>query len=220
MSKALNLWTPNEKTVYLPSPRRVVRSHEALHAANALSARICLQEAPASSSDPQGQALRELRIRRDMDPVLLATQACISLRQLLQLESGETSLFYSKSLRNQAGRRVATLLGAQWDTLGQLPPEPEAPPATGVVMSLVPPATRQAREEEAVAGIGKVLHKPATDTLVTPPAETAQMAPPREVPVAKRRGFGWLWSLLGVLACAAAGYAMVTAGVVPFQRFA
>ena len=68
-------------------------------------------------TDPRGMALRQLRIERQLDPASLATQACISVPQLLQLENGESSLFYSEGLRNQTGRRVAALLGADWDAL-------------------------------------------------------------------------------------------------------
>ena len=72
---------------------------------------------PSNGSDPQGMALRQLRLNSTLSAAQLASLACISLPQLLQLENGEDSLFYSASLRNQAGRRVAKLLGADWDRL-------------------------------------------------------------------------------------------------------
>ncbi len=92
------------------------RTSNALMTANN-RARSELGLAPGASQDTRGQALRMLRLQQQVDPAELATQACISLRQLFQLETGATSLFYSDSLRNQAGRRVAGLLGADWDQL-------------------------------------------------------------------------------------------------------
>jgi len=93
------------------TPRRT-----ALLAANT-RARSELMAEPDTGADARGQALRNLRLQQQRDPVVLATEACISLRQLFQLETGAHSLFYSPGLRNQAGRRVATILGADWDRL-------------------------------------------------------------------------------------------------------
>jgi hypothetical protein len=72
-----------------------------------------------STRDPHGRMLRQLRIQLGMDPSLLATNACLSLSQLYELEDGGDSRFYSESLRRQAGRRVARLLGADWDRMAQ-----------------------------------------------------------------------------------------------------
>ena len=76
-----------------------------------------LGHAAQSTGDLKGQALRQLRVQLGIDPSLLATQACMSLSQLYELEDGGNSRFYSDSLRRQAGRRVARLLGADWDNL-------------------------------------------------------------------------------------------------------
>jgi Helix-turn-helix domain len=72
-----------------------------------------------TSDDPKGRVLRQLRVQSGMDPSDLATQACMSLSQLYELEEGGHSRFYSDSLRRQAGRRVARLLGADWDNIEQ-----------------------------------------------------------------------------------------------------
>lgn len=73
---------------------------------------------PIQGTDPQGAALQQLRLARNLDAATLASQACLSVPQLYELENGHASLFYSTGLRNQAGRRVAALLGADWDALG------------------------------------------------------------------------------------------------------
>ena len=76
-----------------------------------------LGHAMDTPGDPRGRQLRQLRLQHGIDPSLLATQACMSLSQLYELENGGHTRFYSDSLRRQAGRRVARLLGADWDAL-------------------------------------------------------------------------------------------------------
>lgn len=116
----LNEWRLREGNRTVTSNRRPYPGG-ALTAANQ-RAQAEIAHTGMQAGDARGEHLRLLRTRQNKDPVLLATQACISLRQLYQLESGETSLFYSPGLRNQAGRRVALLLGVQWDDLGQAAP--------------------------------------------------------------------------------------------------
>lgn len=74
--------------------------------------------------DPKGRVLRHLRLQQGIDPSSLATRACMSLSQLYELENGGHSRFYSESLRRQAGRRVAKLLGADWDDMEMAPDRP------------------------------------------------------------------------------------------------
>jgi hypothetical protein len=96
---------------------RRTRRPQALSVANAQAQSFFANTSNAGTPDVRGTSLRLLRLQQNIDPVILATQACISLRQLDQLETGEISLFYCQSLRNQAGRRVATLLNSHWDQL-------------------------------------------------------------------------------------------------------
>lgn len=123
----LKSWSSTADGASLLSQGNRTRTTNALMAANS-RARSELGLAADASQDTRGQALRMLRLQQQVDPAELATQACISLRQLFQLESGATSLFYSDSLRNQAGRRVASMLGADWDRLSSTPPAPPMPP--------------------------------------------------------------------------------------------
>jgi hypothetical protein len=85
-----------------------------------------------TTGDPKGRVLRQLRLQLSLDPSLLATQACMSLSQLYELEDGGNSRFYSDSLRRQAGRRVARLLGADWDRM-ELEEKSKAPTPSNVV---------------------------------------------------------------------------------------
>jgi len=70
-----------------------------------------------ASPDPHGNVFRRIRLTHGVDPVALATAACISVSQYYQLESGETSLFHSRITRTISARRVATLLAADWDAI-------------------------------------------------------------------------------------------------------
>eukprot|EP01034_Spumella_vulgaris_P024249 gene24249-30568_t len=69
--------------------------------------------------DMKGQVLRQLRLTQNLDPAVLATEACISVAQLYEIEKGVDSLFYSDNLRQQAARRVAQLLGIDWDHIDE-----------------------------------------------------------------------------------------------------
>ena len=82
---------------------------------------LSLGNPSAPSSDPQGQCLRQIRLKQGKNPAELATQACISLAQLYELESGANTLFYTADFALQAKRRVARLLGEDWDTIAAHP---------------------------------------------------------------------------------------------------
>lgn len=107
---------PPNKPSALLRPSNAPGRIRSLQTANR-DALLMLGHAAHSTGDRQGQALRQLRVQLGIDPSLLATQACMSLSQLYELEDGGNSRFYSDSLRRQAGRRVARLLGADWDNM-------------------------------------------------------------------------------------------------------
>ncbi len=191
----------------------------ALLAANTRAQTELTWTADPACQDVRGQTLRLLRMQQSIDPVVLATQACISLRQLHQLESGETSLFYSPGLRNQAGRRVATLLGANWDDLGQTPP-PSAHQdkplrlvtSTEAVAEPVSTPNHAPRppQDATLSGFAHRLQKPATDTLVVEAPATAKLTRPDEPehrpPATTTHP---LWTLVGWILSGLAGYGSV-----------
>lgn len=223
---SLKFWTsPGNDTVLTRSQRKA--PHGALMAANTRAQTELGLPSDVQNQDVRGQTLRLLRLQQNWDAASLATQACLSLRQLYQLENGETSLFYSKSLRNQAGRRVATILGVQWDGIEQ----PSSPaiqdkhiklvsatvPKTPVVTPLAEASnfatasasapTMQSHGQSPVE-MPMGLDKPAVDTLVVPTPVMAQVSRPDQVPAAtppSTRKLQPLWTLAGWLLAAVAG---------------
>lgn len=59
----------------------------------------------------QGELLREWRESQKLDVSTLAIRANLSAAQIKQLELGGTSLFYTASIKENAARKVASLLG-------------------------------------------------------------------------------------------------------------
>jgi cytoskeleton protein RodZ len=59
----------------------------------------------------RGELLREWRESQKLDASTLAGRANLSVAQIQQLESGGTSLFYTASIKENAARKVASLLG-------------------------------------------------------------------------------------------------------------
>lgn len=59
----------------------------------------------------RGDLLQEWRVSQRCDVTDLASSANLSVAQILQLETGGTSLFYSPVIKEQAARKVAKLLG-------------------------------------------------------------------------------------------------------------
>ena len=186
--------------------------------------------------DAKGRVLRQLRLQMGIDPSLLATQACMSLSQLYELEDGGNSRFYSESLRRQAGRRVARLLGADWDRMEQ-EERAIAHPASNVVPlqrpgtvpmapAIVEEKIRLAREPfqaitmaadeptpslqpKALQTVAMGLSMPASETVLVEPPVIQYTVPAVEVEKTSSTGRTVL-TLLAVIALGAAGaYAFV-----------
>lgn len=66
------------------------------------------------TQDPSGCVLRRLRVQRGLDPAVVASNVCISVWQLYELETGQDSLFHTPGIRQKAAQRVAALLGSDW----------------------------------------------------------------------------------------------------------
>lgn len=215
----LNDWNSRAGVLAVASQRKNYPSGALMAANQRAHAEITHSDAP--SRDARGGQLRLLRTRQDMDPVWLATQACISVRQLYQLENGETSLFYSEGLRNQAGRRVAFLLGAQWDALAQLDQTTSAPaavpdrvlrlvsgPAAATPLPGVGPSAPASTDPVARQDFPMGLTKPAADTVLAEVPVTAKIIHHSEPDLEATAGTGrssWIWTLTGWLMAGAAG---------------
>lgn len=151
----------------------LVCNGRALTMANARAKEVVAVSADEVCQDVRGLRLRSLRMENGCDPAALATRACISLRQLYQLESGGHSLFYSRALRDQAGRRVAVLLGAYWDDLSeqsvlavQVPQSSQALPSDVAVVA--EPLLQMAQSLAPLtvgSGVGSGLSHPTEETL-------------------------------------------------------
>jgi hypothetical protein len=176
--------------------------------------------------DPKGRQLRQLRLQLGIDPALLATHACMSLSQLYELEDGGNSRFYSDSLRRQAGRRVARLLGADWDQMLLDDRHPESGLSNVVPLQRPNTHTAAARHgdpihsstEDRLSDLRPAATTPAVDPdapvsmgLATPATETLVITPKSEVYAAhpgharKSAGGSPLLTLLVLVALGAAG---------------
>ena len=70
-----------------------------------------------------GQSVRLKRETMGWAMTDLATLACLSVKQIKQIEEGGTSAFYSENVKLTAARKVAALLQMSEDQLfGQVPP--------------------------------------------------------------------------------------------------
>lgn len=202
-------------------------NNEALH---------ILGQATNTPGDPKGRVLRQLRLQLGIDPSILATQACMSLSQLYELEEGGVSLFYSDSLRRQAGRRVAHLLGADWDCLTLDPREisdaktsnvvplqrPGIPVVTAPIASVpIQPSVamsqsittstdepRHTTDEDQAVHIG--LTTPASETLLVEPATRPYIASSSHTQEKTSGWGGTIMTLLFIIAIGAgSAYAFV-----------
>ena len=222
----LKSWGHPESASLLARSRGML-TNGALLAANTRAMAELGPPPDTDSQDIRGQALRLLRIQKSWEPVALATQACISLRQLYQLESGETSLFYSTGLRNQAGRRVAAILGSQWDDLMLPLPathqdkhlklvSPTEPTTSEIKANTeTPTAAQTTLPGSASLSVPFGRDKPATDTLVMPVPVTAQINHRGQAHLSpaptSSRGLSVFWTLVGWLLAGLAGAGSVEA---------
>jgi transcriptional regulator with XRE-family HTH domain len=201
-------------------PRRVAPGRAQLHqrrslqAANEVSLQLSGNQV-GLSQDPQGQRLRQIRKAQGLDPARVATEACISLGQLYELETGGRRLFYSDTLRQQAGRRVATILGSDWDALaceaGICASAPSIPTSAEVPQGFEPvngPASERGTATAQPSSGDQAQVSPTTaEAGSSPPAHSPE--PQTSVHTAERvlRGLVWiLMVLVLVLAAARMGW--------------
>jgi hypothetical protein len=77
------------------------------------------------TDDPFGSVLRKLRFQQGLDAAVVASNACISIWQLYELETGKEGLFYTPGLRRRAAERVAAFLKSDWNEIceGRVTPQ-------------------------------------------------------------------------------------------------
>jgi transcriptional regulator with XRE-family HTH domain len=157
-----------------------------------------------------GAFLRERREGKGWAQTDLATRACLSLRQVRQIEDGGNSSFYSESVKATAARKIATLLGlpsesafvqAQADTGSAHPvTDPLTPSDTEQA-----PAPVVAQAPHAAGPAGADLSSVMTHVAVA----TADIDPPPPQSLSsgsgegESRSSGFLWlAVLAVAVCA------------------
>jgi len=84
-------------------------------------------------------AFIEARERLGLSTEVLALSACLSKKQIEQIENGEQSAFYSAALKLRSAQKVATILGLE--EAEYLEVEIEAPPAPAAVVLCEPEPT-------------------------------------------------------------------------------
>ncbi len=106
----------------------------------------------ASSSDQAlGAYLRRLREEAGLELPVLARRLSLSTAQLLELESGGRSLFYSPAIRQLAVRKTLQHLGGDLTRLVTSQEPSALPPATGQTLPSEPPLHRPLGTPEASA---------------------------------------------------------------------
>ena len=165
-------------------PRRLAAGKPQLHQrrsleqANQVSLQIAGNQV-AQSADPQGQHLRQIRKAQGLDPSRVATEACISLGQLYELETGGRRLFYSETLRQQAGRRVALMLGCDWEALSPMPATSPSGPGASIPSDQTSSAAPSAGETSVT-----------TETRAPDPPAAAPMQAPAQTVVSSPAAAG------------------------------
>lgn len=158
-----------------------------------------------NASDPHGQCLRQARLTQGRNPAELATQACISLAQLYELESGTSALFYTADFALQAKRRVARLLGEDWDTIiagpgckAQTASNVRALSLSPVPPVAVPPQAAIALNPNSIE-VPRLISASADDDVEPVKAQPAiviipsqQKPGPEKRPTSGQSGWGWV----------------------------
>ena len=201
------------------SPSRPGQNESLLHA-NRYSA-AHMDQFPEASEDPKGRLIRTLRLNLELDPAELATQACISVAQLYEIEQGLSTRFYSHSLRKQAARRVAKLLNSNWDTL-----EESALPfkaSNKVVQLQWPPGTKPSAPlgsldlhlvKDPIHMTAPTADQPIALGLSTPCIDQELLPLQNEIDASQRpmesarKGHGFIWGSLILLLGTLIGYAL------------
>lgn len=169
---------------------------------------VVTDKALATDWQAVGARLRESREAQSLHPSVIAGKLCLSQRQVVAIESGETQPFPSDTTRVWCVRRYATLLGLDWVTVVGVPaavaPAPETERDAAADDSVTTATRPRPRRVSAVIALGIALAivagfflfnteapLPPTAVVATPPQKPVDVAreetvvrdtpPPREV---------------------------------------
>jgi hypothetical protein len=149
------------------------------------------------TQDISAEQLKASRLAAGLELAVLARQVSLSPAQLMQLESGRDSLFYTPAIGRQAARKVYFHLTGQWPASAELPStSPELPTEDAPTQSMAPPA---AVEPAPVARPAQVPQS-GTPWAIRPVLVVSAMLPS-----------------LGLMVWLLAGWAMAPAAVMPHQ---
>jgi hypothetical protein len=138
-----------------------------------------------------------LRLAAGLELAVLARQVSLSPAQLMQLESGQDSLFYTPAIGKQAARKVYFHLTGQWPASAELPSTSPARPIEGALMQ---PRLPPAAVEPAPVALPAQAAQPGTPWAIRPVFVASAMLPS-----------------LGLVVWLLTGRAMVPAAVTPHQ---
>jgi transcriptional regulator with XRE-family HTH domain len=157
-----------------------------------------------------GALLRQRREAKGWAQTDLATRACLSLRQVRQIEDGGNSSFYSESVKATAARKIATLLGLSSESAfvqaqaatdavhtaadGLTPSDTEHAPAP--VVAPAPRLGQRPRPEAQRSSAGQRAARQHTSSALAPVARhrcgSRVLSPPgRPASMPARRGVPW-----------------------------
>lgn len=119
-----------------------------------------------------GEALTKARENLGLSAKELAAQACLSTRQIEQLENGEQSSFYGAQVKVTAAKKVAHLLGLKEDEVFIY--EPQVPAKGGAVKEEAP-------KQEAIKQV--TTPQSAAEMLIKAEIKTSTKIPVSAVPI-------------------------------------
>lgn len=108
-----------------------------------------------SSDRVRGELLREWRVSQRCDVTALASRANLSVAQILQLESGGSSLFYTPAIKENAARKVAHLLGGDPASVIRSMDDTPGVGVPSVVEELVALSQQRAQAAQAPSGLAR-----------------------------------------------------------------
>ena len=150
-----------------------------------------------------GELLKLRREERGWAQSDLASRACMSIKQIRQLEEGGVSAFYSESVKLSAAKKVADLLGLSVDQLWVLPESPVEPES---VQESAPSEPAQQELKDGASPHNGPVKETGSEESNNEKSETQTHQPISPEPETKNKTSLWLIASLFGAALAVAAY--------------